>query len=523
MGMTMVLAPSKVAGDMDDIRTLAADGAMTGYSSFAPAGQSAAGFPDVPVTNDSAGASRSLANSMWNTYAVTVWCLDAFNSLDVCKDIGHDYLTQSPRWKAINERNNKTGQDSTDANVPSTCADELKGNCDWYRGQSFGRLGMVIFGFLLTLPLALMLLVLVIFGIAAIIGFLLLLLVGPFFLLTWMIPGKPRAIGVRWFEALIGSLLQSVLVTVLVGAVMVLSAMMALLIPTYGLFMVGMLNCAMFLMAFKIRAMFDNMTGLSSPTGNGIVSSYVAMKMMGAGFRGGKAFVKGGAKATVGSAQLTAAGLQKGAAGASVVPAKLAQFNQYAADHPGRFSKISFMPDSAKAGPTMAASQQMAGPRAITSKGQHQAQHTPRPAGFPHSEPKVDPGAPTVVGKPGDTPAPVDARTRINPNSKPTVRATRRTEQTVPGAPPLRQTIHAPARHSQVVVYGSPNRYAPTRGLKDLSTVPRTAPRPQPQPGPEPRRPAGQWQNMPRPYPQPRPQVPARPVPELLPARRQPK
>ena len=106
LGMTLVLAPSKVAGDMDDIRTLAADGAMTGYSSFAPAGQSAAGFPDVPVSNDSVGASRSLANSMWNTYAVTVWCLDAFNSLDVCRDVGHDYLTQDERWKAINERNN---------------------------------------------------------------------------------------------------------------------------------------------------------------------------------------------------------------------------------------------------------------------------------------------------------------------------------------------------------------------------------------------------------------------------------
>src|SRR5664279_4379592 len=136
LGMTFVLAPSKVAGDMDDIRTLAADGAMTGYSSYAPAGQSAAGFPDVPVTNDSAGASRSLANSMWNTYAVTVWCLDAFNSLDVCKDIGHDYLTQDARWKSINDVNNKTGQASNDSNVPSTCADELKGNCDWYRGQS---------------------------------------------------------------------------------------------------------------------------------------------------------------------------------------------------------------------------------------------------------------------------------------------------------------------------------------------------------------------------------------------------
>jgi len=32
LAMTLVLTPSKVAGDLDDIRTLAADGAMTGYA-----------------------------------------------------------------------------------------------------------------------------------------------------------------------------------------------------------------------------------------------------------------------------------------------------------------------------------------------------------------------------------------------------------------------------------------------------------------------------------------------------------
>lgn len=521
LGMTFVLAPSKVAGDMDDIRTLAADGAMTGYSSFAPAGQSAAGFPNVPVTNDSVGASRSLANSMWNTYAVTVWCLEEFGDLSVCKDVGHDYLTTDGRWKGINEVNNKTGDASADPNTPSTCADELKGNCDWYRGQSFARLGMIVFGLVISIPLALMLLVLVIFGLAAIVGFLLLLLVAPFFLLTWMIPGKPRAIGVRWFEALIGSLLQSVLVTVLVGAVMVLSAMMSLLLPTYGLFMVGMLNCAMFLMAFKIRAMFENITGLASPTGSGLVSSYVAMKMMGAGARGGKALVKGGAKVTGGAAKVTAAGIKHIDPAVNAIPAKLGQFKQGVSDtyaNPFRPSKFGQgMPDSARSGPTMDAAKQTAGPRAITSKGQHQAQHTPRPAGFPHSEPTVDPGTPTRTGKPGDVPAAVDARTRVNPSGRPTVRPTRRTEQTVPGAPPIRQTIHAPAAHSQVVVYGSgaANHYAPTRGLKDLSTIPRTSPRPQPQPGPEPRRPAGHWQNKPRTYPKPGVPGPAQPAPQL--------
>ena len=225
-----------------------------------------------------------------------------------------------------------------------------------------------------------------------------------------MIPGQtPRRSGCRWFEALIGSLLQSVLVTVLVGAVMVLSAMMSLLIPTYGLFMVGMLNCAMFLMAFKIRAMFDTSPGLSSPTGNGIVSSYVAMKMMGAASRGGKAFVKGGAKATVGSAQRHRRRAPERRSRRIRGPGETGPVQPVRGGPPRAVLEDLFHAGLREGRPDDGSQSADGRPRAITSKGQHQAQHTPRPAGFPHSEPKVDPGAPTVVGKPGDIPAPVDA------------------------------------------------------------------------------------------------------------------
>ena len=47
-------------------------------------------------------------------------------------------------------------------------------------------------------------------------------------LLFWMIPGRPRQIGIRWFEALIGCLLQSVIITALLGAVMVLGGLFSL-------------------------------------------------------------------------------------------------------------------------------------------------------------------------------------------------------------------------------------------------------------------------------------------------------
>ena len=131
----------------------------------------------------------------------------------------------------------------------------------------------------ISIPLAVMLLALVVYGIMAVVGFLLLLLVGLIFLLFWMIPGRMRSIGMRWFEALIGTLLQAIIITALLGGVMVLAGIFNAALNKYGLFMVGLLNVATMAMVFKVRGMFENMTGFASPAGGSAMSGYAAMKL----------------------------------------------------------------------------------------------------------------------------------------------------------------------------------------------------------------------------------------------------
>ncbi|MGI8418240.1 MAG: hypothetical protein ACR2P2_18990, partial [Nakamurella sp.] len=308
------LGPSTVMSDLDDLRRLIGVGAIKGFASSSDTSKSAAGFPAVqygtgtgtdPTQLDLNGvnAVRKLADSMWNVYAVTPWCYAMFNSVTAC---GHDsgtgtgegahYLLRDATWTERTkyfEKNQGDGEHGDQATCPSEWAQAGTGEtshaqCEWIRGQSFGRLGMVVLVTFVSIPMALLLLALVLYGVMAIVGFILLLLVGLLFLLGWMIPGRMRQIGVRWFETVLASLLQSVIITTVLGAVMVLGGILNKGIPSYGYFMVVLLHFAVFIAAFKMRGHFENITQMSSPTSTSPVSQYMAMKTLSALGRAGR-------------------------------------------------------------------------------------------------------------------------------------------------------------------------------------------------------------------------------------------
>lgn len=308
------LGPSTVMSDLDDLRRLIGVGAIKGFASSSDASKSAAGFPAVqygtgsgtdPTQLDLSGvnAVRKLADSMWNVYAVTPWCYAMFNSVTACgydsgtgTGEGAHYLLRDATWTERTryfDRNQADGDHGDQATCPAEWAESGTGEtshaqCDWIRGQSFGRLGMVVLVTFVSIPMALLLLALVLYGVMAIVGFILLLLVGLLFLLGWMIPGRMRQIGVRWFETVLASLLQSVIITTVLGAVMVLGGILNKGIPTYGYFMVVLLHFAVFIAAFKMRGHFENITQMSSPTSTSPVSQYMAMKTLSALGRAGR-------------------------------------------------------------------------------------------------------------------------------------------------------------------------------------------------------------------------------------------
>ena len=297
-------APSLVLKDMDDTRTMLSDGLMVGYSTLGPVGDSSAGFPAVKVPGDQKGATRQLADGMWNVFVTTPWCYANFNDQSICHDVGKDYLTNDQRWQNLDDwMSGKNGGNTNEKNG-AYCPKELNAQCDWIRGQSFGRLGALLFILIVTLPLVLVLLALVLYGLMAIVGFLLLALSGIIFLLFWMIPGRPRQIGVKWLEELIGALLQSVIITTVIGSVMVLDSFLAAGIPKYGFFAVALLDLATFVTGFRMRGRLENVVGMGAGAGGSPFSGYMAMRGLGALGKG------------MGKAGKTAAGLGwKGARG----------------------------------------------------------------------------------------------------------------------------------------------------------------------------------------------------------------
>ncbi len=275
-------APSLVLKDMDDTRTMLSDGLMVGYSTLGPVGDSSAGFPAVKVPNDQKGATRQLADGMWNVFVTTPWCYANFNDMAICRDVGKDYLTNDQRWQNLNDWMSGKNGGNTDDTKGAYCPKEVNAQCDWIRGQSFGRLGALLFILIVTLPLVLVLLALVLYGLMAIVGFLLLALAGVIFLLFWMIPGRPRQIGVKWLEELIGALLQSVIITTVIGSVMVLDSFLAAGIPKYGFFAVALLDLATFVTGFRMRGRLENVVGMGAGSGASPFSGYMAMRSLGA-------------------------------------------------------------------------------------------------------------------------------------------------------------------------------------------------------------------------------------------------
>ena len=322
-------APSQTAGEIDGVRTALTTAAAEGYSAaqgnIVP---NSAGLPDPGYPAGKDGAVIRLGDAMWNVYGITPWCLASFGpDLSVCRDVGHEYLQRTDRWKQIDASTHERGHEvsGTDCTVgvvgadgepvtpqecqdaaatptadPSSdpsppCADELKGNCDIVRGQDPGRLGVILFLAVIGVTLAVLLLGLVLHGLLAMVEFLLLLLVSPLALVACMIPGRPRQIGVRWGETFLAAALATVIITTLIGGVMILGSVFNAMLPTWGMFKVALLNVAVFIAANKLRAHFDNMTGMRSSTSSGLVNSYMAMKAMSGLSRAAGKMTKAGA------------------------------------------------------------------------------------------------------------------------------------------------------------------------------------------------------------------------------------
>ena len=293
LAFTLMAQPSKILGAVDEARVGIGGAMMTTYSEVAGGTESSTGYVSPDTGGGIDGAIRALTDSLWNTYGVSGWCYVAWGSVDSCQVVGQQYL-EDP----AGEDGGPWG-DAREALRGDGDVEPFGGDTSWVRGQEPGRLGAALLIAAMAIAAAIALFALFAFGLMAVLGVIILILVGAIFLAFWIIPGKPRQLGVGWLQMLLGTFLQSVMITAIVGAVMVTGSLFNAGIATYGILMTAAFNVVTLFLGLRYRAALEHMLGMgTSATGTSAVSSFMAMRALSAGTKLGKRSLGGAINGT---------------------------------------------------------------------------------------------------------------------------------------------------------------------------------------------------------------------------------
>ena len=291
LGMVFASQPSAFMSTVDETRQAMASGIIAGSSQFVTDTGNPVGFPDPKIDGNSQEAgTRRLVDGMWNSFGATTYCYAQFKSLDVCKVAGSHALANDDTWKRWMEVLDDQGE------VPEF---GVYGN--YIRGQDMSRLGMLLALAVLILPLTAMLIRLVIAGITAAVGVLLMMIVFLFFLVGWPIPGPARAAGTRALVFTFGQQLQSLFITGSISGVMVGSTVIISLTGKQGFFIVTVLNLGLLGAASQLRVWLDGLIGSKSSQSMG-AASYLVMRSVVRTVAKTAAAVVSGGTSTVGAA-----------------------------------------------------------------------------------------------------------------------------------------------------------------------------------------------------------------------------
>ncbi|OLF07073.1 hypothetical protein BU204_35775 [Actinophytocola xanthii] len=242
--------PSQLMNTVDSLRQDVANGVMTGSVNYADRQGNPTGFPTPEISGDPQKAStRRLVDGVWNTFGAIPWCLAEFRSLEVCKVAGYHALAGDEQWQQWMDSMDNGG-----------APPEFGEHVHWIRGQDITRTGYLLVLAMISMPMGLILLRLVIAGLIAVAGFLLMLVIGLLFLIFWPIPGWFRQLGTRYWVYTLGLQFQGLFITVVIAGSTVVSVIISTQTGKYGFFVVGVLMLALFIAALKARAWLELLT-----------------------------------------------------------------------------------------------------------------------------------------------------------------------------------------------------------------------------------------------------------------------
>ena len=231
---------------------------------------------------------RKIGDSVWRAYVVTPWCVAEFGSLAACNEWGYELLQQGDmdsRKKFLESKHGEMGESAR----------------DWVKGKSpADRLGIVTIGLLVGMCFAALIVALSVAAGFALASAMILLFVGSFFVMLWCIPGAPRRWGLAWLQTLIGFVLQSVLATLILTAVLSLTSAAFGLSDSYGWGIAATVALTLGFAAFGMRRTLNQILGFNTGGGGGAgLLGYMAL-------RGGMKAMKGlgrGARRAVGGSK----------------------------------------------------------------------------------------------------------------------------------------------------------------------------------------------------------------------------
>ncbi len=313
LSVSLLTTPQAWVGGIDSARSVGSSVAMEAAS----AGMGADTKEPIDIKGDVSFSGstqdnmlRKSSDAIWRSYVVTPWCVAEFGNLNVCKDYAQKL------WDAKGD-DTKERESWLSKNVCDDCVGKAAVN--WRKGKNAGRVPVAIAAFVCVTLFAALAIALAFASLASLIGALMLLLAGVVFACMWVIPGRPRQWGVRWFDMLLGFTLQSFVSTMVLGCVLVLNTASVSMIGKYGWFAAAGISITSALVAFKFRGVMESIVGVTGAMSPGASAAGMALAR-GAGRMAGRAGGWTAGKALRGTGAVgkqagkyTAAGARKGA------------------------------------------------------------------------------------------------------------------------------------------------------------------------------------------------------------------
>uniref|UniRef100_UPI00345BEBA5 hypothetical protein n=1 Tax=Streptomyces TaxID=1883 RepID=UPI00345BEBA5 len=201
---------------------------------------------------------RKATDAFWRSYVAGPWCVAQFGSLEACEKHGKKILdkgiSKDKRSKYIKDEVTGIGADSR----------------GWAQGHNpIGQTMVVVPALISVIVFGAVVVMLAFTSLASLLGALMLLVAGVLFACMWVIPGRPRQWGIRWFDQLVGFTLQSCIATLVLGCTLIVNTTVTSLIPTIGWLPSAGLSIAAALVALRFRRLLDSIVGISGGMGAG--------------------------------------------------------------------------------------------------------------------------------------------------------------------------------------------------------------------------------------------------------------